>query len=142
VGPVDIAVIGFDGALGDTGIAAAVAQAVDTGAVRVLDVLVVQKAQDGTVTMIDAETTEDSQELLGFPTDLPDMVGEADALAVAAEIPPGTSVLLIVWENAWAARISDEVQASGGRLLTLERIPADDIRDVLETIDAGTGGAS
>ena len=92
---------------------AAVAQAVDAGTVRVLDVLVVQKAPDGTITMIDAETTEDSQELLGFPTDLPDMVGEADALAVASEIPPGTAVLLIVWENVWAAQIAAQVSNSG-----------------------------
>lgn len=134
VGPVDIAVIGFAGDLGGTGIAAAVARAVADGAVRVLDVLVVRKDDAGAVTMVDAETTEGAEELLGFPADLPDMVGEDDALAIAAEMAPGSSVVVVVWENVWAAHIAAAVQASGGQLLTLERIPAEDVREALESI--------
>ncbi len=138
-GPVDIAVIGFAGSLEDTGIAGAIAEAVTAGSVRVLDVLIVEKDAEGAVTMVDAETTEGSADLLGFPADLPDMVGEEDARAIAAEMAPGDSVLLIVWENLWAARIAGAVQAAGGQVLTLDRIPAADIRSVLDAFATTEG---
>ena len=64
----------------------AVADAVDRGAVRVLDVLLVRKDPDGSVLLFDAESAEGAEELLGFPTVLPDLVGEDDALAIAEEM--------------------------------------------------------
>ena len=88
IGPVDLAVIGFRGELRQGGIRDAVARAVDQGAVRVLDVLLVRKDDDGSVLMYDAESPEGAEELLGFPTVMPDLVGEEDALAIAAEMDP------------------------------------------------------
>ena len=94
-GPVDIAVIGFTGELRQGGIRQAVSDAVDAGSVRVLDVLVVHKDDDGTVSLLDAESPEGAEELLGFPTHLPDLIGEEDAVAIAAEMAPGSTVLVI-----------------------------------------------
>jgi hypothetical protein len=127
IGPVDLAVIGFRGELRQDGVRDAVARAVDKGAVRVLDVLLVRKDDDGTVRMFDAESPEGAEELLGFPTVMPDLVGEEDALAIAAEMDPGTTVLVIAWENAWAADIAAAVRELDGQVLVMERLPREDI---------------
>lgn len=71
VGPVDIAVIVFEGKLDQGGIRDAVAQAVDAGSVRVLDLLLVRKNDDESVELFDSESPEAAEELLGFPTTCP-----------------------------------------------------------------------
>lgn len=136
IGPVDLAVIGFRGELRQGGIRDAVARAVDRGAVRVLDVLLVRKDDDGSVRMYDAESPEGAEELLGFPTVMPDLVGEEDALAIAAEMDPGTTVLVIAWENAWASEIAAEVRELDGQLLVMERLPHEDIETALAAISS------
>jgi hypothetical protein len=138
---VDLAVIGFRGELRQDGIRDAVARAVDRGAVRVLDVLLVRKDDDGSVRMFDAESPEGAADLLGFPTVMPDLVGEEDALAIAAEMDPGTTVLVIAWENTWAADIAAEVRELDGQVLVMERLPREDIELALSAIAANEEGS-
>ncbi len=71
IGPVDLAVIGFRGELREGGIRDAVARAVERGAVRVLDVLLVRKDDDGSVRLFDAESPEGAEELLVSPRSCP-----------------------------------------------------------------------
>jgi hypothetical protein len=141
IGPVDLAVIGFRGELRQDGIRAAIARAVDRGAVRVLDVLLVRKDDDGSVVMFDAESPEGAEALLGFPTVMPDLVGEEDALAIAAEMDPGTTVLVIAWENVWASEIAAEVRELDGQLLVMERLPREDIEVALTAIASSEEGS-
>jgi hypothetical protein len=132
LGPVDLAVIGFTGELRQGGVRQAIADAVDRGSVRVLDVLLVRKEADGTVLMYDAETAGETDELLGFPTDLPDLVGEDDALAIAEEMPLDSTVVVIAWENTWAAQIAASIRELDGQVLAMERIPAADVNAVID----------
>ena len=132
LGPVDLAVIGFAGELRQGGVRQAIADAVDRGSVRVLDVLLVRKEADGTVLMFDAESSGESDELLGFPTDLPDLVGEEDARAIAEEMPLDSTVVVIAWENTWAAEIAASINELDGQVLVMERIPAADVNAVID----------
>jgi hypothetical protein len=132
LGPVDLAVIGFAGELRQGGVRQAIADAVDRGAVRVLDVLLVRKDADGKVLMFDAESSGESDELLGFPTELPDLVGEEDARAIADEMPLDSTVLVIAWENSWAAQIAASIDELGGQVLVMERIPSADVNTVID----------
>ena len=132
LGRVDLAVIGFAGELRQGGVRQAIADAVDRGAVRVLDVLLVRKDADGKVLMFDAESSGDSDELLGFPTELPDLVGEEDARAIADEMPLDSTVLVIAWENSWAAQIAASIDELGGQVLVMERIPSADVNAVID----------
>lgn len=132
LGPVDLAVIGFTGELRQGGVRQAIADAVERGSVRVLDVLLVRKDADGAVLMFDAENAGETDELLGFPTELPDLVGEDDALAIAEEMPLDSTVVVIAWENTWAAEIAASISELDGRVLAMERIPAADVDAVID----------
>lgn len=132
VGPVDLAVIGFTGELRQGGIRQAVADAVESGTVRVLDLLLVRKDTDGEVYLYDAEDSGENEEVLGFPTEVPDLIGEDDARVIAEQMAPDSTVIVVAWENVWAANIAGSVRELGGELLAMERIPAADVRAVID----------
>lgn len=134
VGPVDLAVIGFAGELRQGGVRQAIADAVEKGSVAVLDVLLVRKDAGGDVLLFDAESGGDNEELLGFPTELPDLIGEEDALAIAEEMMPDSTVLVIAWENTWAAEIAASIRELDGEVLVMERIAAADVAAVVDAI--------
>ncbi len=134
VGPVDLAVIGFAGELRQGGVRQAIADAVEKGAVAVLDVLLVRKDANGDVLLFDAEDGGDNEELLGFATELPDLIGEDDALAIAEEMAPNSTVLVIAWENTWAAEIAASIRELDGEVLVMERIPAADVQAIVDVI--------
>jgi hypothetical protein len=46
-----------------------------------------------------------------------------DVLSAAAELEPGSSAAMIVWENLWATKIADAVRAADGVLVDFGRIP-------------------
>ena len=132
VGPVDLAVIGFAGELRQGGIRQAVADAVESGTVRVLDLLLVRKEADGEVYLYDAEDSGENEEVLGFPAEVPDLIGEEDARVIAEQMVPDSTVIVVAWENVWAATIAGTVRELGGELLAMERIPAADVRAVID----------
>lgn len=133
-GPVDIAVVGFPERTPDDRVTAAVHDAVASGAVRVLDALVVSKDDDGALTVVDVEDAVDALDLLGFSADLPGFLAEGDALDVGAELPPGTSAVIIAWENVWAARLRLALHEAGGVIALHERIQPDDVAVAVQAV--------
>jgi hypothetical protein len=55
---------------------------------------------------------------------------------VAGEIEPGTSAVMIVYENTWAGPFAAAVRRNGGRLIAFERIGTQDLIDALEATEA------
>lgn len=133
-GPVDIAVVGFPETTPDERVTAAVHDAVASGAVRVLDALVVSKADDGALTIVDVDDADEALDLLGFPADLPGFLAEGDALDVGAELPPGTSAVIIAWENVWAARLRLALSEADGVIALHERIEPDAVAVAVQAI--------
>ncbi|KAA1423790.1 hypothetical protein FE697_009510 [Mumia zhuanghuii] len=127
-GPVDIAVLGFlEGYQPDGSVAKVVADAVASGAVRLLDAVIVARADDGDLTIIDVDDGEAVKDVLGIESDVPGLLGEEDILAIADEVPPGTAAVLVVWENVWAARFAAALDRVGGVVLAHERIDRADL---------------
>lgn len=130
-GPVELAVLEFPGNQFNGEIVPALAELVDDGVITIIDLVLVTKDVDGSVTSVeiadlDAETAALFEELDG---EVNGLLSEDD-LAVAAEaLSLGSSAMLIVWEDSWARRLVDAVAASGGRLVAHDRLDA-------ETVDA------
>ena len=90
---------------------------------------------DGSVELFDSESPEAAEELLGFPTDLPDLIGEQDALAIAAEMQAGSTVLMLAAENVWAVEIASAIRDLDGQLLVMQRLPHEDVTAALRARD-------
>ncbi|MFB7554730.1 DUF6325 family protein [Streptomyces brevispora] len=127
VGPVEYLVIAFPGGRFTGAIAPALAEAVASKAVRIIDLTFVYRADDGAIEMVELEDL-DPQELVSFEPvegEITGMLNSDDIRKLGERVPPGSSAALIVWEDLWAVPLTEAVRASGGQLVAHERIPAD-----------------
>lgn len=133
-GPVDIAVVGFPESAPDERVTAALAEAVASGSVRVLDALIVEKSADGEVSIVDVDEPGEALPLLGYPADLPGLLTETDASEVADDLPNGSSAVIIAWENVWAVRLGQAIAAAGGVVALHERIDPNEVTVAVEAV--------
>lgn len=138
LGPVDIVVIGFPPDAPKTGEAIPIfVDLVDRGIIRVLDVLMVEKRADGAIAGLEiTELGEGYEHLRVFEGARSGMLGEEDAATAGDALEPGEAAVLICYENAWAAPFASAVRRNGGRLLAYERVPAEDLLETIEALDA------
>jgi len=138
IGPLEIIVLGFDGNRFTGDIAAALEDAIDTGAIRVVDLVFARKDADGLVTVLELEDANDDYSAFfeGFD-DLRDVLTDEDAMKVAEILPPDSSALLALIGHTWSTRIAEAIRAAGGRLLASQRINEeimDELRDDLDEL--------
>lgn len=141
LGPVDWLVVEFPTEnFGDGTLAPILADYVDRGLIRILDMLFLQKDADGELEF--AELTDVGEGLLGdlrlAETELAMILSEEDVLDLAVTIEPGHSGALLVWENLWAAPFGAAVRHVGGELVASGRIPVQAMLAALEA-DAEEG---
>ncbi len=126
-GPIDVVIIGFPGNKFSGRIAPAVMELVDSGTIRVIDLLFVSKAADGLVTTIAAADLdpETGPKYLAIDVAQPGALGEEDAVEVSEDLEPNSSALLIAYENVWLAKVADACRAADAVMIDQIRIPAD-----------------
>ena len=134
-GPVDIAVIAFDEPKFDGSIASAIADLVANGTVRILDIVLVNKDENGTVTVLEVTDVDGDgiPDLVALQGDIPGMLSETDAGLAVEEMPNNTAIALLAWENTWLVRAGQAIRNNGGTLIAFERIPAEDVQAVLDS---------
>jgi Family of unknown function (DUF6325) len=139
LGPIDVVVIGFPAGAPMTGEAVPILlDLVDRGIVRVLDAMFVTKNEDGTFSGFDARDLDDKGvgDLTVFEGASSGLLGDEDVAAAAEGIEPGTSAVMILYENRWAAPFVAAVRRNGGVPLAFERIPVQDVIDALDAAEA------
>jgi uncharacterized membrane protein len=133
MGPVELIVLTFPGTSPGRGAVRALAGLQLSGSVRVLDTLLVVKAADGSV-----DTTElsDIPGLADVVQVQPlSLIAVDDAEEVGDTLEAGTCAVLALVEQTWAAEAAEAVRDSGGELAASVRIPAQVVREVLETVE-------
>lgn len=139
LGPIDIIVIAYPADAPMTGEAVPlVLDLVERGIIRVLDVLFVMKNADGTFSGFEAQDLDargvgDFREFEGASSGL---LGEEDAATAAGALEPGSAAVMIVYENRWAAPFAAAVRRNGGVVIDNQRIPAQDVMDALDAVEA------
>ncbi|WP_372343461.1 DUF6325 family protein [Streptomyces sp. KL116D] len=123
IGPVDVAVVVFEGNRINGDVAPALWELQKNGTVRILDLSFVRKDDDGSVAVVEGADAEVADDFGSIADAQFDLFSDEDLHAVAEELPPASSALVVAWENSWAARLSTAVRASHGDLRLLERIP-------------------
>jgi hypothetical protein len=139
LGPVDIVVIGFPPDAPRTGESIPVfVDLVDRGIIRVLDVLMIQKDGDGRTSAVEIRDLGDGALVnLGvFEGAQTGLIGDEDAALAGEALEPGEAAVLICFENSWAAPFVTSVRRNGGRMLAFQRVPAQDVLDTIEALDA------
>jgi hypothetical protein len=135
LGPVDWIVVEFPGSRFKGEIAPALDDLVTRGVVRVLDLLLIRKGEDGALDFYELSDLDESElgTLRHYETALATLLSQEDVEAVAAAIEPGSTAALLVWENSWAAPFASAVRRAGGQLVASGRIP---VQALLAAIEA------
>ncbi|MGZ5410420.1 MAG: DUF6325 family protein [Aeromicrobium sp.] len=138
LGPVDYLVVEFPaGASNFTGeMATELLALVDAGMIRVIDVLILTKNDDGSVDAIELEDLDDLGEFQRLEAELAEMLAEEDVEHLAAAMEPGSTAGVLIWENLWAAPFASAVRRAGGQLIANGRIPAQAIIAAVQADEA------
>jgi len=142
LGPVDYLVVEFPpGAQNFNGeMAAELVRLSDAGTIRVLDLLIVQKAADGSVDAYEIDETDAVDEIRALETNVSEILAADDVLNLAAAMEPGSVAGVLVWENTWAAPFASAARRAGGQLIATGRIPIQAIAASLEAEQAADEG--
>jgi Family of unknown function (DUF6325) len=142
LGPVDYLVVEFPaGAANFTGeMAGELGRLIDSGVVRVLDLLIVHKDEAGNLDSLEIDDLDAVDELRVAETQIAELLAEEDVINLATAMEPGSTAGIIVWENLWAAPFAAAARRSGGQLVATGRIP---IQAILASLaaDADSEGA-
>jgi len=125
LGPVEFIVLGFPGNRFTGEIAPALRELLETGTVRIIDMAVIAKDADGTVTVFELQelSPEVAAAFVQLDGEVRGLLSEADLAEIAADLPPGTTAATVLFEHAWATRLAQAVRAAHGELLLAERVP-------------------
>jgi hypothetical protein len=112
----------------------------DQGLIRVLDLVFVQKDQDGKVSALGLMDIDGdgALDLVGFEDASSGLLSQDDYDEAGGALEPGASAAILLYENRWARPFVAAVKESGAQLVASGRIPASDLVDALEAPEAAT----
>src|SRR3954447_21643002 len=141
LGPVDYFVVEFPaGASNFTGeMAKELLALVDAGTIRVIDVLILTKNEDGSVDAKELSEIENLGSLQKVEAQLAELLTADDVVNLAAAMEPGSTAGVLIWENLWAAPFASAARRSGGQLIANGRIP---IQAIIASVEADLVGAT
>ena len=140
LGPIDYLVVEFPvGASNFTGeMAKELLALVASGTIRVIDMLILTKADDGSVDATELSDVDDLGPLQQLETELAELLAEEDVEHLAAAMEPGSTAGVLIWENLWAAPFAAAARRSGGQLIANGRIPIQAIVASIQADEAAT----
>ena len=141
LGPVDYLVVEFPAEASNfTGeMAKELLALVDSGTIRVIDILILTKNEDGSVEAMELSDIEDLGPLQAVEAQLAELLAAEDVEHLAAAMEPGSTAGVLIWENVWAAPFASAARRSGGQLIANGRIP---IQAIIASIEADTSSSS
>ena len=125
IGPVEYLIVAFPGNRFRGEIAPALAELVEAGTIRIIDIAFVGKDEDGTVASFElTELDPDVREgLEAMGVEVSGLLNEEDLEAAAEELEPDSSAALLVWEDVWAKEVARAMRDAGGELFDFGRLP-------------------
>ena len=135
LGPIDYVVVEFPaGAKNFNGeMAAELLKLVEAGTIRVVDELILDKNEDGSVDVTEFSDIEELGELQTIEAELAELLAADDVAHLAAAMDPGSTAGVLIWENLWAAPFASAARRAGGQLIADGRIP---IQAIIASVEA------
>lgn len=134
MGPVDYLVVEFPA--GSSNFSGDMARELDSlvrsGTIRLLDLLVVEKTDDGTIEAFEIDDFEELDELRELEKEIAEILSAKDVANLAEAMENGSTAGVIVWENRWAAPFASAARRDGGQLVASGRIPLQAIAASIE----------
>ena len=138
LGPVDYLVVEFppDTSNFNGEMATELAKLADAGIIRILDLLILRKDDDGEIEAMEIDDLDEVTEIVHLEAEIAEILAADDVAHLAAAMENGTTAGVIVWENCWAAPFASAARHAGGQLVATGRIPIQAIIASFEAEDA------
>jgi Family of unknown function (DUF6325) len=125
LGPVDYLIVAFPGNKFRGEIVPALADLVENGTIRIIDLAFVGKNAAGEIVAFEVMDLEPDvkKAFEDMGIEVTGLFNEDDLMAAGEELEPDSSAALLVWENVWARKVADGIRNAGGVILDFERLP-------------------
>jgi hypothetical protein len=139
MGPVDYVVLEWPGKQPKGEVAPMLIDLVERGIIRILDIALMVKGEDGSVAAVDlGEVNGGGGGFSEFEGAASGLLTQEDLEDAATALEPGTSAAVLVWENRWAAPVAIALRRSGGQLVASGRLETQAILAALDAAEAAT----
>ena len=136
LGPVDYLIVAFPGNQFKGEVVPALADLVENGTIRIIDLAFVGKSATGEVVafeMLDLDP-EVKKAFEDMGVEVNGLLNEDDLMSTGEKLEPDTSAALLVWENLWARTVADALRNAGGVLVDFQRIPHDVVQAARDAV--------
>jgi Family of unknown function (DUF6325) len=137
MGPIDYLLVEWPGRQPTGEAAPHLLDLVDRGLIRILDLVFLSKAADGSLARLEISNLGDEvAAFAAFEGASSGLLSEEDIDEAGSALEVGTSAALLVYENRWAAPFATAVRRSGGQLVATGRIPIQAMLAALDAVEA------
>ncbi len=136
--PVTYLVVEFPGSKLKGEVIPALADLVEKGLIRILDLLVVKKGDDGAIEALEVSSLE-GEEAAALLHLVPPTIGlfnERDIALLSDAMAPGSTAGFLLFEHLWAKAFTDAIANAEGRWVLMESVPQDVVDEALAALPA------
>jgi hypothetical protein len=138
-GPVDFLILEYPPHTDGKATAEALTALVDQGVVAVYDLMVVRKDADGSAREVPLTAAADTPTAFApFAGARSGLLGREDVAEAANALEPGTTAIVILYENRWAAPFVAAARSEGVEMVASARLSAQEIMDTLDELETAT----
>ncbi len=132
-GPVELLAIRFPREHVKGDVADALRELVESGAIRVIDLLIVRKSASGDISMSELNDLDDEDYAAIDPivSDVSGLLSREDVEQLSSLLENDSSAAVMLFEDTWATRFRDAVARARGQVLFNERIPRAVVEQVI-----------
>jgi dihydroorotase-like cyclic amidohydrolase len=140
LGPIDYLLLQYPPGADTTASGAALVDLVAGATVRILDLIVIRKHDDGSFSGLDITDVSDHGigGFVAFEGARSGLVDDDDLSEASQVMDPGTTAVLVVYENTWARGFVSAARDAQAEVIASARIPADEVMAALDALDAAT----
>lgn len=132
-GPIDFVALQFESDQLEGEILPVLLELAEKEIVRVVDLVVIQKYEDGSHEAVELQELDPKtiKVLDPLKVEVSGIVQVEDIDAMAEAMEADTTAAILLFENLWPIRFNEAVLKADGRLLVHERIPDEDVEETL-----------
>ena len=138
LGPIDFLALEFPGNKFDGSILTSLFELVQAGVIRIIDLVVIVKDQDGSVFVRELKELDPDTIRVMDPlkVEVTSMITRNDIDSIAAGLANNSTAGLMLFENLWAVKTKQAMLDADARLLMFERIPHEVVEENLAAMAA------
>jgi hypothetical protein len=111
----------------------ALADMAKRGSIRILDLVVVTRAPDGTAEVMEFEAVASLTALWEVEGQVGGLLSERDIAMASVAVKPGAAGIVVVTEDRWAEPLSSAARRAGGQIVGGERVAPSRVEAALTT---------